>query len=579
MRTQWRTRMALAAVMLLMPGLAWAQTPTEPEHVLPAKSQVYFRWDGRNAHRAQFEATAWGKTLKGDTGKFFGELWSYATENIEQAINQNDPQAATIFKDAITALTAITDSGIVVGIELEKVKPVRANAVLVFPGAATDKGKLLALIKQAAQGAGADIKEETVGRRPVHHIEINQVPGGLHLGWWKDGNDAVFMVGTESPVDYVKKVDKRETGLAKNPLYRKVRDFKDFTTSSRAYLDVHGLTGVVEDLSPDVTKLIGALGVKGLKNVTLVSGYDSSGFRDVVDFDIPGPRTGLLTLVGNKKFTLKDLPPLPSDTSSFSAGSIQMDKTYDALVGIVEASVRLFAPEQADNIQPGIKGIENILGINFKDDLFGCFGDMVVTYSSPAEGPLGIGSTTLIQVKDGAKLVRTLDTLIKNIPPIPNVEIALKKKKYRDVELMDLYLKAPMFDSRLASFAVYKGWFIHSSYPQGIKGFVLRSGGELPTYKMPADVTKVLSQFKDKEFTGIEVSDPRRTVEFLFALTPFVVDLANKLTPFVPNLRPFDLDVIPHAQEVTRGLLPTVTITTDDGNRIHSETRSSIGLP
>jgi hypothetical protein len=571
--------MALAAVLLLVPGLAWAQSPTEPEHVLPAKSQVYLRWDGTQAHRQQFEATPWGKTLKGDTGKFFTELWSYATDNIHQAIDQYDVQAAGIFKDSTRALEVIAGHGLVVGIELGSVKPVRANAVFVFPGAAGDKGTLLPLIKQAAQAGGADLKEDMVGKRTVHRIEINEVPGGLYLGWWQEGNDAVFMVGTENPTEYAKGVDSRKTGIASNPLYQKVRDFKEFTTSTRGYVDVAGLVTVVEGLSPEVAKLIDSLGVKGLKNLTVLSGYDGTGFRDLLDVDIPGPRKGLLSLVSSKKLTLKDLPPLPSDATSFSASTMEVEKTYDALLDIVQSAVAIFAPEHAENVKPGLQAIEQVLGINFRSDIFSCFGDLTVSYSSPAEGPLGIGSTTLLQVKDGPKLMRSIDTLVKNIPPIPNVEISLKKKQYRDVEIMDFYLKAPKFESRLASLAVYKGWLVYSGYPQGIKGFVLRANKELPTFKTPASLSQVLGEFKTTEFSGIEVSNPKRTIEFLFALTPAVIDLANKLTPFVPNLRPFDLDVIPHAQEATRGLLPTVTITTDDGKRIRSETRSSIGLP
>ncbi len=578
-----RIRMAVAAVVLWTPTVAWAQTPTDPEHVLPAKSQLYFRWDGASAHRAGFEATPWGKTLKGDTGKFFTELWSYATDNVHQAIDQFNPQAAGIFKDTTKALGHIADSGVVVGIELTQVKPVRANAVFVFPGAAGENGTLLPLIKQAAQAAGADVKEEKVGRRPVHRIEVDAVPGGLHLGWWPEGTDAVFMVGTENPTEYVKSVDAHKTGIAKHPLYRKLRDFKGFTTSARGYLDVHGLAGVVEDLSPQAAKLVDALGVKGVKNLTVLSGYDNTGFRDIFDIDIPGPRKGLLALISTKKFNLKDLPPLPSDTRSFSASTMEVDKGYDALLGIVESGVGIFAPDQVENIRPGLKAIENTLGVNLRDDIFNSFGDLTVTYSAPSEAPLGFGSTTLLQVKDGAKLMRSIETLVKNLPANDKVEVSLKKKKYRDVDIMDVYVKLSLpninSDNRIASLAVYKGWLVYSGYPQGIKGFVLRSNGELPTWKAPKGLTKVLGEFKTSEYTGIAVSNPKGTIEFLFALTPAVVDLLNKLTPFVPNLRPFDLDVIPHAQQATRGLLPTVTITTDEGKRIRVETRSSIGLP
>jgi hypothetical protein len=570
-----RKRMALAAVLLLAASPAWAQTG--PEHVLPSKSQLFFRWDGSQAHRKEFEATTWGKTLKGDTGKFFGELWSYFSDNVHQLIDQKNPQAAGIFKDVTKALATVAEGGVALGVEVDAVNPPRALAVVAFPGAARDKATLLPLLKQAAEAGGTDLKETMVGKRSVAKIDIPGAPIPLYIGWWQEANDAVVMFGTEDPVEYVKAVEAKKTGLAKNPLFQKVQGFKEFTSNARAYFDIEHLAGVFEDISPDVVKLVDALGIKGLKHITFVSGYDGAGFRSITDVDMPGPRKGLLALTTSKKFSLKDLPPLPSDATSISASTLDVAKSYDILLGVLESGVRIFAPDQAENIVPGIKAIEQVVGVNFKDDLFGCFGDLSVTYNSSAEGPFS--STTLFQVKDGPKLMQSLETLVKNIPPIPNIEVSLQKKKYRDVEIMDLHLTAQQFSNRLASFAVYKDWLIYSQYPQGIKGFVLRAKGELPAWKAPADVTKVLGQFASKEYSAIQISDSRSTVESLLSVTPFFIDLANKFTPFVPNLRPFDLDLIPHAQEATRGLLPSVTITTDDGKRIRSESRSSIGLP
>jgi hypothetical protein len=571
-----RKRMALAALALLAPGLAWAQTG--PEHVLPAKSQLYFRWDGAKAHREEFDKTAWGKTLKGDTGKFLTELWNVAKENIEQVIDQQDPNAAAIFKDVTSALGMIGESGVAIGVELDKVNPPRFNAVLVFPGAATETGKLLGLIQKAVDASGAEVKDSKVGRRLVHRLDIENTPG-LMLGWWKEGEDVVLSFGSVDPAEHARAVDGKKAGLARNPLYQKVQGFKEFTTGSRGFLDVQGLVGVFEDLSPEVAKFVEALGVRGLKSVTFVSGYEGEAFRDVLEVDIPGPRKGLLALSSTKKFSLKDLPPLPSDATSFSAASIEVGNAYDVLLSLVEAGVKAFAPDEAPKVQMFLQAAEQQLGVNFKDDIFGCFGDMTVSYSSPAEGPLGLGATTLVKVKDGKKLARSIETLVKNIPNMKGVEINLQKKKYRDVELMDLYFKAELFNTRLGSFAVYKDWFIFSQYPQGIKGFVLRSHGELPVWKASDDLTKVLAKFP-KEFTAIEVSDPRPTIKFLLSVTPIVVDTINKFVPFAfPNYRPLDLDLVPHAQEATHRLFPRVSITTEQNGKVRAESRSSIGLP
>jgi hypothetical protein len=574
-----RTRMALAVLWLFMPGLAWAQS--DPENVLPAKSQLYFRWDGAKAHREEFNKTAFGKTLKGDTGRFLVELWDAVTENIQQGLDQFDPNAAGIFKDVTKALTTVADSGVALGVELEKVNPPRFNSVLVFPGTAGEGGTLLGLIQKAADASGAEIKDSKVGRRVVHRLEIENTP--LILGWWREGEDSVLTFGSIDPVEYAKDIEAKKTGLAKNPLFQKVAGFKEFTTGSRGFLDMHGLVGVFDDISPEVAKFVDALGVRGLKSATFVSGYEGEAFRDMLEVDIPGPRKGLLALSSNKKFTLKDLPPMPSDLTSFSAASVDVGNAYDVLLSLVDAGVRAFAPDEAAKVQMFLQAAEQQLGVNFKDDIFGCFGDMTVSYSSPAEGPLGLGATTLVKVKNGRKLTQSIETLVKNIPNIPNLEVNLQKNKYRDAELMNLHLKIDTgftrINVRLGSFGVYNDWFVFSRYPQGVKGFVLRSKGDLPVWKANDELTKIFAKFP-KEFTAVEMSDPRSTLQFLWAVTPFIVDTVNQIVSAnVPTFRPVELDLVPHAQEATHRLFPRVSVTTDNGGRVRSESRSSLGLP
>ena len=373
-----------------------------------------------------------------------------------------------------------------------------------------------------------------------------------------------------TPLEYVRtRSTPRRPGLGQEPVVPdRWQGFKEFTTGTARLPRHDGLVGVFEDLSPEASKLIDALGVKGLKNVTFASGYDGTGFRDVVEMDMPGPRKGLLALTSTKKFSLKDLPPLPSDATKFGRRCrSRLQARPRCPLNLIESGVRIFAPDQAENIQPGLKAIEQVIGVNFKDDVFSCFGDMSVSYASPAEGPLTLGSTALFKVKNGAKLVQSIETIVKNIPNMQGFEVSLKKKMYRDCEIMDLYLKANEFSNRLGTFAVYKDWFIFSQYPQGVKGFVLRSNGELPTWKPSAEVTQVLGQFPAKEFVAIQVSDPRPTIEFLLSLMrrSSWTWPASSTYRCCRNLRPFDLDLIPHAQEATRGLLPSVSITTDNG--------------
>ena len=61
-------RLALALLVFGIPAVGRAQEA--PEQLLPDGAQIYFRWDGIEAHRAAYEKTAIGKMMQRDTGNF-----------------------------------------------------------------------------------------------------------------------------------------------------------------------------------------------------------------------------------------------------------------------------------------------------------------------------------------------------------------------------------------------------------------------------------------------------------------------------------------------------------------------------
>jgi hypothetical protein len=566
-------RIVLGLFVVMLPGVAGAQTP---ESYLPAKSQLYFRWDGMKTHREAFDKTAIGLTMKGETGKFLEELGKYFGEILQDAAGVADPRVGPFLKDAGKLISTVHNDGLVLGINVEQINPPKTMAVIVFPKAAGEAGSVMPLIQRIITETKADAKSTKVGKRFVGHVSFEV----LQVGWWDEGADAVLFVGTTDPVAYAKDIDTKKTGIAKHPLYQKVVAFKEFPTATRGYIDVKDVLGVVADFAPPAAAIIDELGLKGLKSITFMSGFDGLAERSVTDIETVGTRKGLLSLASQKKISLKDLPVLPNDITTFSAGSVSLNKSYDVIVNIIDGITRVFDANQADNIKEQIKAFEGAVGVDINKELFGSFGDVMVSYSSPSDGILGTGAVIAVQVKDGKKLHATLDKLAKAIPANPLGEFVLKTKAYRGGEITQITLVGKA-NSSVATVGTYKGWFLYAAYPQPIKGFILRQEGELPAWKMDASLTKALAQFP-KEFTAIRVSDPRPNVQTVLSATPFVMDKVNTFGSvgaqfgFLPNFRPFDLELIPHAQEATRHLFPNVTVSTDDGKRIRSETRSSL---
>jgi hypothetical protein len=563
-------RVAACLLVIVTPTLVWAQAG--PDRLLPAGSQIYFRWDGFDAHRAAYEKTAVGKMMKEETGAFLSAVWDWLNDAADLA-GQADPEAPAMIKDALKIVAGIGKNGLAFSIEVKQINPPQGQVTLVFPKGAGKDGALLPFVSKITGLANANVQETKVGKRAVQHISVPFV----NLGWWSEGDDAVFVIGSEDPSAYAKLIDNNETGLAQAPLYRQLDGMKEFPIWSRGYLDVASLAKLGSDFSPQVSRLIEDLGLKSLKSLTFVSGFDGPAERSITEVDISGPRKGLLALASQKKITLANLPPLPDDVSGFSASNFNAGSVYDAGVQVIEAVVRMFAPDQADNIKEGIRQFEGILGVKIGEDLFGSFDHMMVTYNSPTEGPLGLGRVYLFKVKDEKKLRDSLDSLIKAIPNIPFVNLEMKKRPYHGVEISELHLNNPGNFS-IPCFTIHKGWLVLASYPQSIYGYILRSKGELPTWKADAKLTKALDAFP-KEFTGISVTDPRPTVQLVLSVLPPLIALGNGFTQFAPGLRPFDVGLVPHAQAATRHLFPNITVTTDDGKKIRAETRASLALP
>ncbi len=563
-------RIVACLVVLIAPTLAWAQTG--PDRVLPTGTQIYFRWDGFDAHRPAFEKTAAGQMMKGDTGKFLDALWDWINDAADLA-GQADPQAPAMIKDALKIVSGVGHNGLALSVDLKRVNPPAAQLTLVFPKAAGKDGVLLPFVRKLADLANAGVQETKVGKRTVQHINVQVV----NLGWWNEGDDAVFVIGSDDPTAYAKMIDNNETGLAQSALYKQVTAFKEFTVASRGFVDTAALTKIGSDFSPEVSRLIEDLGLKSIKSITFVSGFDGPAERAITEYDISGPRKGLLALMGQKKISLANLPPLPDDLTRFSASNFNAGNVYEAGVQIVEAVARMFDPNIADNIKEFIKQAEGVVGVKIGEDLFGSFDDMMVGYNSPSEGPLGLGGVYLLKVKNEKKLRSALDALIKAIPNLPGVNLELKKRDYHGVEISELHLNNPG-NFNIPCFAIHKGWLVIANYPQSIYGYVLRAKGELPTWKADAKLNQALAAFP-KEFSSISVSDPRPTVRFVFSVLPPVLGLANSFSQFAPGLRPFDVGLIPHAQAATQHLFPNITVTTDNGKKIRSETRASLALP
>ncbi len=572
-----RRGISVIVLCLALPFSAFAQGT---ERYLPSGSQIVLQVDAHQKTKTAYDKTAMGQMMQGDTGKFLRAFYKWALESGEAVADQHQmpsKEDIALIKDALKILEKLHDEGLALGIEVNSAWPPQARLVVVLPKVGTgptNLAKLLGDLRAKAQNAGGpvEIKDEKIAGRAVTTIEVPMV----NLAWWAQGDDFLLTIGTEPVANYIKSIDDGKTGLAKNNTYKKLLDLGAFPTRSRAYVDVPSLVKLADNHSVEAGRVVDELGLKGMGPVLSISGYDGLALRTLTEIETVGPRKGFASWMSEKKITLADLPPMPSDLTTFSAGNANAGQMYGTFLDLGEKIGTIYAPDQVDNIKAAIKGFEGLIGVDLRNDLFGSFDNFYVQYTSPSEGFLGMGGATLFKIKDEAKLKKAINSLIAVVPQIPGAgESGFKRRNYRGAEILEFHINTPG-NYNVMSFTTYKGYFAFANYPQPIQGFILRMDGVLPSWKADERLAKALGAFP-KEFTGVSFTDPRPGVETVIAALPALITVANGFTSMVPGLTPFDIGQIPHAQEATRHLFPNVSVSTDDGKKVRTEQRMSVG--
>ncbi len=551
-----------------------------PEDLLPATTQLYARWDGVPAHASAYAKTALGKMLAGDTGEFLGGLVRQLQELSGTALTQDSllkglpperlQQIQADVAEAVKVVPALSVHGVVLGLEVRGLDPPTAQLTLIVPNLGKAPGPLFGALHLLKSGLVADVKELKISGRTVYHLQPHPL---VHLAWWVEGKHAVFVAGTDSPQVCVERMAKPGPRLAAHPLFKRLQGFRHFETGARAFVDVASVVKVARTRSTEFSKFLTDLGMEGVQSWTFYSGFDGGSERALSELEMSGPRQGLLRLLTGKPFALKDVPAIPPDAYSWSATNFDPAVFYDIGLKALESGIAVFSPETVPLVAGFLKQVDDALTINLRQDLLGSLGDRYVQYASAVDGPFTFGQVYLFKVKDAAKLQIALGKALRAIGKLTGVDVSVLKKTYHGMAISEIHVRQQGFVI-VPTFAIQGDFLALALYPQPIHGFLLRTKGELPVWKPGAEVEAALGKLP-KEFVAVSVSDPRPTLKELLSLAPIV---GGFVRAFAPESK-FDVSSIPNGHEATRHLYPNVTVVSDDGKVLRSETLASLILP
>lgn len=604
-----------------------------PERLLSPTTQLYVRWDGVTAHKEAYQASIWGPLMAGPTGDSIRTLLAkgpklLAAELLAAPLLDGKPPAElravqTDLKNVAKLLDLIADKGLILAAEVREPRPTiggvekaigalfggrvdpkaaaalmpQVQVVLIIPDVGDQAAVLFSGMRLLTRGDTGKIQPLPAGTGRTGFRTPFKEGDPVRLAWWTEGQHFVLYAGTAPIEDVIKgmKANAAAGGVTGHPLFQRCLKTGNFEAVTRGFVDTGAVVTMAKRLAgpfvPGLSQRIDEVGLGNLKAIVFSSGFHGRESRALWEFDLPGERKGLAKVLKRKPLTLNDLPPMPPDVSRFAALRIDPEAAYDAGLSVLEAfaltqgqnfGVEDEAKSPAEAIKLRKAYLERELykaaGLNIREDLLPHLGDRVCLYQSPAEGLSIFGTVLCISVKDAAKVRSAADRLQRGIEPLLGGLAKTRKKTLRGEVLREIYTRNSTFLT--PTYAVVGDWLVIAVQPQPVQGFILRSKGELTSWRPdPKTAARLASMPTDP--IGIQFCRPESTVQNLCCIGPLFLGTLSNLrgNNSSADFDPIDVGLIPNSHELSRHLFPNLTLTRDDGKTVRIEVNESFSLP
>ena len=586
-----------AMVALIGLGIGWgyvqgqgqtrkpAAVPIATESLLPEDSVLLARVDGSLMHAEAFQKTAAYDAL----------YKSGLIGAIEKIFNRAKGMAGPVpMKPYLDALQLICDKGFSLGVSpgMGDQGPQPFGVIVLHEGASLDK--VLSSIVQLGGNGQLMLEKKTIGKRTVLRMDIPDSPG-VEVGWWVEGKHLVVAVGINGIEQAIAVADGKTPNVTANPLWAKYSESEESELTSFGWLNLVPLRAIfggmpVPTQNPDkpttVQELLIVLGLDNLNSIGMQAGIKDRSLTSLTSIDAPGERRGLLSLLDQEPMTLKDLPPLPQQLSSFMAYSFDSAMAAHTLYEVAVDLEAVMSPDTA-NVESARAMAKDQLGLDVIDDLLAGLGNVSCIYNDEAQTGFGIAPALLVEVKDADMLNSALERLL--VEMLPQVSQGNAKGVMSEKNGTKTYIVEIPQGGLSPAISVSDTWMCVSITPQPVMAFNLRVQGELQTWDV-ATLPEETSVAIPESFTGLTIVDPRSTYRMILGLAPIAAGVAQAAIaqqsmrfqqggPAAPPVI-FQMSDLPPAELVTKWLYPNVAYSLVDENGLTTHTTSSVpGLP
>jgi len=486
-------------------------------------------------------------------------------------VGMPDPQAGQMFPDI----------GVVFGIEG-------------MQGAPNWQGLIKDVLGRAAGSSGMEMGFQPVTADGYAYEQLMGTPGeGPPVLMATAGNLQLFSLSHNSLRGVLDRASGKggEGALASSANYRDAAQHLkiDDAGAVRMYLNTSlGLRTLAEGIKlamtmegeteslPLVDKLLEKSGLLGLGSVAAAS-HSVNGVAISRSYaGIKGEPTGLLALGPKQPIDLSVLDIVPKNATSVGIAQFDIAGLYDFCMEMVKT-----VDEDAHREVTGmIKGFGMQIGgpdspLDLRNDILGNIGPQMAFMSPQSSNPMMPSFLALVEVKDGAKVVNGLKSLLEFGAQMSGGEFSTKVSTYKEHELVQISVGAEMGMPINPSFAIIGDYLTVSLNVGDLKRHIRRALKPGDNIRSNEDFQRFFSKIpQDANLAGMSYTDIKKSVEDGYSSVVMALPMVTMAADFE---LPFEMALLPTQEVITQHLFGSLSYTTYDENGAFTEGYSPIG--
>lgn len=251
----------------------------------------------------------------------------------------------------------------------------------------------------------------------------------------------------------------------------------------------------------------------------------------------------------------------------------------DAIISITDFLIDWMEFEHPFSLRKWIREQETRWRFTLRDGILRNLDGPILFYNSSSDGPLGLGAVIAFRVKNPGQLQANLHNAVRDSSRAIDFRSKWSEETIGGDKFYQIHVKNVLF---IPTYTIKDRWLFVGIMPQSIKGVLLRYAGKAKQWDYSQPEAKAFLENVNRtrlRYVSATFRDESVSLRLLFEFLPAILchiglDIVDSW-----DLPEFNIGLLPHTQEITDMLTPSLSVWTAKDNDWRMDSVTPVHLP